>query len=40
VALRLWQQTRSDDPTSPEVRIGPKASTQVEAPDRASKLPA
>jgi hypothetical protein len=40
VALRLWQQTRSDDPTRPEAQIGPKASTQSEAPDRASKLPA
>jgi hypothetical protein len=40
VALRLWQQTRSDDPTSPEARIEPKASTQDEAPDRASKPPA
>ena len=40
VALRLWQQTRSDDPTSPEARIEPKASTQGEAPDRASKPPA
>jgi hypothetical protein len=40
VALRLWQQTRSDDPTSPEARIESKASTQGEAPDRASKSPA
>jgi hypothetical protein len=28
VALRLWQQPRSDDPTSPEARIEPTASTQ------------
>jgi hypothetical protein len=40
VALRLWQQTRSDDPPSPEARIEPKASTQGDAPDRASKPPA
>jgi hypothetical protein len=40
VALRLWQQTRLDDPTSPEARIEPKASTQGEASDRASKPPA
>ena len=40
VALRLWQQTRSDDPTSPEARIESKASTQGEAPDRASQPPA
>ena len=33
VALRLWQQTRSDDPIRPEARIEPKASTQGEAPD-------
>jgi hypothetical protein len=37
VALRLWQQTRSDDPIRPEARIEPKTSTQGEAPDRASK---
>jgi hypothetical protein len=35
VALKLWQQTRSDDPI-----IEPKASTQSEAPDQASKPPA
>jgi hypothetical protein len=35
VALRLWQQTRSDDPT-----IEPKASAQSEAPDQTSKPPA
>ena len=40
VALRLWQQTRSDDPISPEARFEPKASTQGEAPDRTSKPPA
>jgi hypothetical protein len=40
VALRLWQQTRSDDPTAPEARIEPKASTQGEASDRVSKPPA
>jgi hypothetical protein len=40
VALRLWQQTRSDDPISPETRFEPKASTQGEAPDRPSKPPA
>ena len=40
VALRLWQQTRSDDPIRPEARIEPKASTQGEAPDRVSKPPA
>jgi dTDP-4-dehydrorhamnose reductase len=40
VALRLWQQTRSDDPTAPEAQIEPRASTQGEAPDRASKPPA
>jgi hypothetical protein len=40
VALRLWQQTRSEDPTSSEARIEPKASTQGEAPDRVSKPPA
>jgi hypothetical protein len=40
VALRLWQQTRSDDPIRHEVRIEPKASPQGEAPDRASKPPA
>jgi hypothetical protein len=35
VALRLWQQTRSDDPT-----IEPKASTQCEAPAQTLKPPA
>jgi hypothetical protein len=40
VALRLWQQTRSDDPTAPEAQIEPKTSTQGEAPDQASKPPA
>src|SRR6516225_1920768 len=40
VALRLWQQTRSDDPIRAEARIEPKASTQGETPDRASKPPA
>jgi hypothetical protein len=40
VALRLWQQTRSDDPIRPEARIEPKASTQGEVPDRTSKPPA
>jgi hypothetical protein len=35
VALRLWQQTRSDDPS-----IEPKASTQSKAPDQAAKPPA
>ena len=35
VALRLWQHTRSDNPP-----IEPKASTQGEAPDQASKPPA
>jgi hypothetical protein len=34
VALRLWQHTRSDDPT-----IEPKASAQSEAPDQTSKPP-
>jgi hypothetical protein len=40
VALRLWQQTRSDDPIIPEARIEPEASTQGKAPDRPSKPPA
>jgi hypothetical protein len=40
VALRLWQQTRSDDRSSPEARIEPKASRQGEAPDQASESPA
>jgi len=39
VALRLWQHTRSDDRTSPDARAEPKASTQVEAPDGATKPP-
>jgi hypothetical protein len=39
VALRLWQHTRSDDPTSPDARTAPKAPSQGEAPDRAPKAP-
>ena len=37
IALRLWQHTRSGDPTGPDARIEPNASTHGEAPDRASK---
>ena len=40
VALRLWQQTRSDDPSSSEARTEPKAPRQSEAPDPVSKPPA
>jgi hypothetical protein len=35
VALRLWQQTRSDDPA-----MEPKASGQNELPDQTSQPPA
>ena len=40
IALRLWQQTRSDDPTSSEARTEPKTLWHGEAPDQVSKPPA
>ena len=39
VALRLWQHTRSDNPTSPDARTEPKASMQGEAPCGTPKGP-
>jgi hypothetical protein len=39
VALRLWQQTRSDDSTSSEPRAKPKMPRQGEAPEELSKPP-
>jgi ERF superfamily protein len=40
VALRLWQRTRLDDPTSSEARTESNAPVQGKAPDDISKPPA
>jgi hypothetical protein len=40
VALKLWQRTRSDDPSGSVERTEPKTSMQGKAPDEVSKPPA